>query len=221
MISPSEKSLAESSNFFLQPITDSKPRDADTAAKIHSISQALDDVPNIVGHQRYAKEGLRQLTSRSPRFGASEVPRADWTPAELDELASALVSLLTWQQRRLAGPHGRAHFLLLGDPGLRWRSGRIPGDQENLSPRLQPRCPHGQEDLHRVVRWAKKQYWRNLVDNFSSSGTVYKAVRWLRSPGPFQPPPLQVDDIVYETQMDKTNALGRATLEAPNFRRRY
>ncbi|KAL9563900.1 hypothetical protein ACKAV7_011935 [Fusarium commune] len=35
----------------------------------------------------------------------------------------------------------------------------------------------------------------------------------LKSPGPFQPPPLQVDDIVYETQMDKANALRRATLE--------
>ncbi|RKK64408.1 hypothetical protein BFJ69_g16723 [Fusarium oxysporum] len=52
MISPSEKSLAESSNFFLQPITYSKPRDADTAAKIqkvvrdahtlHKLAQAYD-----------------------------------------------------------------------------------------------------------------------------------------------------------------------------------
>lgn len=37
MISPSEKSLAESSNFFLPSVTDSKPRDADTTAKIQKV----------------------------------------------------------------------------------------------------------------------------------------------------------------------------------------
>ncbi|EWZ29286.1 hypothetical protein FOQG_17459 [Fusarium oxysporum f. sp. raphani 54005] len=37
MISPSEKSLTESSNFFLQSITDSKPRDADTTAKVQKV----------------------------------------------------------------------------------------------------------------------------------------------------------------------------------------
>ncbi|KAF6515471.1 hypothetical protein HZS61_005377 [Fusarium oxysporum f. sp. conglutinans] len=68
-------------------------------------------------------------------------------------------------------------------------------------------------DFHRVVRRAKRQYWRDLIDSFSSSSTVFKAVRWLKSPGAFQPPPLQVDDIVYETQMDKANALRQTTLE--------
>jgi len=125
MISPSEKSLTESSNFFLQSITDSKPRDADSTAKVQkvvqdahtlhklaqaydinqflngspgkstiretdlstiaclasNISQTLDDVvrstsqrhastsdsQTSLGHQRYAKKGLRKLTSRSPR----------------------------------------------------------------------------------------------------------------------------------------------------------
>ncbi|KAI8396326.1 hypothetical protein FOFC_20873 [Fusarium oxysporum] len=68
-------------------------------------------------------------------------------------------------------------------------------------------------DFHRVVRRAKRQYWRNLIDNFSSNSAVFKAVRWLKSPGAFQPPPLQVDNVVYETQMDKANALRQATLE--------
>ncbi|RKK51756.1 hypothetical protein BFJ69_g17922, partial [Fusarium oxysporum] len=68
-------------------------------------------------------------------------------------------------------------------------------------------------DFHRVVRRAKRLYWRNLINSFSDSSSVFKAVRWLRSPGAFQPPPLQVDDVVYETQLDKANALRRATLE--------
>ncbi|KID60928.1 hypothetical protein MAN_09656, partial [Metarhizium hybridum] len=64
-----------------------------------------------------------------------------------------------------------------------------------------------------VVRRAKRQYWRNLIDGFSDSAAVYKALRWLKSPGAFQPPPLQIDGVVYETQMDKANALRRSTLE--------
>ncbi|EGU71877.1 hypothetical protein FOXB_17615, partial [Fusarium oxysporum f. sp. conglutinans Fo5176] len=68
-------------------------------------------------------------------------------------------------------------------------------------------------DFHRVIRRAKRLYWRNLIDSFTDSSAVFKAVRWLKSPGPFQPPPLQVGDVVYETQIDKANALRRATLE--------
>ncbi|RKK06588.1 hypothetical protein BFJ65_g18486, partial [Fusarium oxysporum f. sp. cepae] len=67
--------------------------------------------------------------------------------------------------------------------------------------------------FHRVVRRAKRRYWRNLIDGFSSSSDVFKAVRWLKSPGAFQPPPLQIDNVVYESQMDKANALRQATLE--------
>ncbi|KID60237.1 Endonuclease/exonuclease/phosphatase, partial [Metarhizium hybridum] len=58
-----------------------------------------------------------------------------------------------------------------------------------------------------------QEYWRNLIDGFSDSASVYKAVRWLKSPGAFQPPPLQIGDDIYETQLDKANALRRSTLE--------
>jgi hypothetical protein len=67
-------------------------------------------------------------------------------------------------------------------------------------------------DFHHVVRRAKRLYWRNLINSFSDCSPVFKAVRWLRSPGAFQPPPLQVDDVVYETQLDKADALRRATI---------
>ncbi|EFY95406.2 reverse transcriptase, RNaseH [Metarhizium robertsii ARSEF 23] len=68
-------------------------------------------------------------------------------------------------------------------------------------------------EFQRVVRRAKRQYWRILIDGFSDSASVYKAVRWLKSPGAFQPPPLQIGDDVYETQLDKANVLGHSTLE--------
>ncbi|KFA81737.1 hypothetical protein S40288_05991 [Stachybotrys chartarum IBT 40288] len=69
------------------------------------------------------------------------------------------------------------------------------------------------KDFQRVVRREKRLYWRNLVDSFSNSASIFKAVKWLRSPGAFQPPLLQVDEEVYETQHDKAEALRRATLE--------
>ncbi|KAM4064243.1 lipase, class 3 [Hirsutella rhossiliensis] len=46
-------------------------------------------------------------------------------------------------------------------------------------------------DFQKVVRRAKRHYWRNLIDSFTDSASIFKAVRWLRSPGAFQPPPLQ------------------------------
>ncbi|KJZ71411.1 hypothetical protein HIM_09199 [Hirsutella minnesotensis 3608] len=68
-------------------------------------------------------------------------------------------------------------------------------------------------ELHAVVRRAKRLYWRNLIDSFTDSESVFRAVRWLKSPGPFQAPPLRVDGRVYETQLEKAVALRRATLE--------
>ncbi|KAM4067487.1 reverse transcriptase (RNA-dependent DNA polymerase) [Hirsutella rhossiliensis] len=50
----------------------------------------------------------------------------------------------------------------------------------------------------RVVRRVKRRYWRDLIDSFTDSASVFKAV---------------LDDTVYETQLDKANALRRATLE--------
>ncbi|KAJ0130668.1 hypothetical protein HZ326_26235 [Fusarium oxysporum f. sp. albedinis] len=147
-------------------------------------------------------------------LGATDIPLADSTPTELDELASSLVNLLTSAAKAAGRPARKG-----GRPVPWWteecacaaaafraiRSSYPLGFNQDIQ--------IAKRDLHRVVRRAKRQYWRNLIDSFSSSGAVLKAVRWLKSPGPFQPPPLQVDDIVYETQMDKANALRRATLE--------
>lgn len=67
--------------------------------------------------------------------------------------------------------------------------------------------------FQRVVRKEKRLYWCQLIDSFSDSRSIFKAVRWLKAPGALQPPPLQVGDVVYETQHDKAEALRRATLE--------
>ncbi|KJZ69665.1 hypothetical protein HIM_10938 [Hirsutella minnesotensis 3608] len=73
--------------------------------------------------------------------------------------------------------------------------------------------PVPKREFHNVVRRAKRLYWRGLIDNFADSDAIFRAVRWLKSPGPFQVPPLQVDGRVYETQLEKATVLRRATLE--------
>ncbi|KAF4460560.1 reverse transcriptase [Fusarium albosuccineum] len=145
---------------------------------------------------------------------ATRIPLANSTPMDLDELASGLVNLLASAAKAAGRPSRKS---MRSAP---WWTEECAGAAAAFRAirRLYPRgfnqdVQIAKRDLHRVVCRAKRQYWRNLIDSFSDSSAVFKAVRWLKSPGPFQPPPLQVDDIVYETQTDKANALRRATLE--------
>ncbi|KAJ0126813.1 hypothetical protein HZ326_30083 [Fusarium oxysporum f. sp. albedinis] len=147
-------------------------------------------------------------------LGATEIPMTHSTPAELDELASALVNLLTSAAKASGRPARKG-----GRPAPWWTE--ECADAAATFRAIRRSYPLGfnqdvqmaKRDFHRVVRRAKRKYWRNLIDSFSSSSAVFKAVRWLKSPGAFQPPPLQVDNVVYETQIDKANALRQATLE--------
>ncbi|OAQ74382.1 endonuclease/reverse transcriptase [Purpureocillium lilacinum] len=59
-------------------------------------------------------------------------------------------------------------------------------------------------DLRRVVRRAKRAYWRDK--------DVFKLTRWLKR-GVFRPPPLQVGETIIETQIGKAEVLRHATLE--------
>ncbi|KAG7436795.1 hypothetical protein Forpi1262_v002086 [Fusarium oxysporum f. sp. raphani] len=70
MISPSEKSLTESSNFFLQSITDSKPRDADTTAKVQKVVQDAHTLHKLA--QAY---DINQFLNESP--GKSTICETD------------------------------------------------------------------------------------------------------------------------------------------------
>ncbi|KAG7403623.1 putative AC transposase [Fusarium oxysporum f. sp. rapae] len=147
-------------------------------------------------------------------LGATEIPVTDSTPKELDELASSLVNLLTSAVKAAGRPARKG-----GRPAPWWTE--ECADAAAAFQAVRRTYPLGfnqdvqtaKRDFHRVVRRAKRKYWRDLIDSFSSSSAVFKAVRWLKSPGAFQPPPLQVDNVVYETQMDRGNALRQATLE--------
>ncbi|KAF5964834.1 reverse transcriptase domain-containing protein [Fusarium coicis] len=147
-------------------------------------------------------------------LGTTGIPLTDSTPEELDELASSLVGLLTSAAKASGRPARKG-----GRPAPWWTE--ECADAAAAFRAIRRSCLLGfnhdvqiaKRGFHRVVRWAKRRYWRNIIDGFSSSSDVFKAVRWIRSPGAFQPPPLQVDNVVYESQMDKANALRQATLE--------
>ncbi|KAL9572136.1 hypothetical protein ACKAV7_003714 [Fusarium commune] len=147
-------------------------------------------------------------------LGSTAIPVAASSPLELDKLASTLVSLLQSAAKAAGRPARKGarnapwwtEECALAAAGYRAIRRLFPlGFNQEVQ--------IAKRDFHRVVRRAKRLYWRNLINSFSDSSSVFKAVRWLRSPGAFQPPPLQVDDVVYETQLDKANALRRATLE--------
>ncbi|KAF5721341.1 reverse transcriptase domain-containing protein, partial [Fusarium mundagurra] len=188
-----------------------------TSSDHFTLSLTLPDTkpaPMQPGKIRVTTEDELKRFAEIVELGATGIPLTDSTSEELDELASALVNLLT-SAAKAAGRPARK-----GGRSAPWWTEECAGAAAAFRAvrRLYPvgfnqDVQMVKRDFHRIVRRAKRQYWRNLIDSFSSSSAVFKAVRWLKSPGAFQPPPLQVDNVVYETQMDKANALRQATLE--------
>ena len=147
-------------------------------------------------------------------IGAKALPSGTASTAELDALAESLINTLQTAARAAGRP-------------IRKGARRAPWWNEDCASaaaeyhairRIFPlgfneEIQLARRAFQRVVRYAKKQYWKNLIDGFTDSQSIFKAVRWMKTPGAFQPPPLQVGDNVYETQTDKANALRNATLE--------
>uniref|UniRef100_A0A0D2XT82 Uncharacterized protein n=1 Tax=Fusarium oxysporum (strain Fo5176) TaxID=660025 RepID=A0A0D2XT82_FUSOF len=208
----------------IMPIGQGKPEEEDdshdegkseytTQSKDKKSGGLGDTVGSVIGAvgdtAKEATEGVGDT-----ELGTTAIPVAASSPLELDKLASTLVSLLQ-SAAKAAGRSARK-----GARNAPWWTEEcaLAAAGYQAIRKLYP-LGFNQEvqitkrDFHHVVRHAKRLYWRNLINSFSDSSSVFKAVRWLRSPGAFQPPPLQVDDIVYETQLDKANALRRATLE--------
>ncbi|KAF7532988.1 hypothetical protein G7Z17_g13581 [Cylindrodendrum hubeiense] len=68
------------------------------------------------------------------------------------------------------------------------------------------------DDFRKVVRNAKIDFWRDIINNATTNADIFRIAGWVRIQSAFQPPPLQVGDEVFETQIDKANAR-KATLE--------
>ncbi|KAF5963678.1 reverse transcriptase [Fusarium bulbicola] len=161
-----------------------------------TLSLALPDIrpaPIQSGKVRVTTEDELKRFIEIVELKATRTPLVDPTPAERDELASALVNLLTSAVKAANRPTRK------GARTAPWWTEECAGVAASFRAigRLYPLdfnqdLQIAKRDFHRVIRRAKRLYWRNLIDSFTDSSAVFKAVRWLKSPGPFQPPPLQV-----------------------------
>ncbi|OAQ58287.1 endonuclease/exonuclease/phosphatase [Purpureocillium lilacinum] len=128
------------------------------------------------------------------QYGSADIPTPTTTTDDLDALASALVRLLQVAAKVAGRPVRRR-----ARSAPWWTEEcRLAAAEYRTIRRLYPLgfCREVQlakKDFQKVVRRAKRLYWRNLIDSFNDSASVFKAVRWLKSPGAFQPPPLEVD----------------------------
>ncbi|EXU95295.1 exonuclease-endonuclease-phosphatase family protein [Metarhizium robertsii] len=166
------------------------------------------------GKVRVTSEEELQRFKELVEAGVCSLPAAATTASELETLAESLVNLLHSSAKAAGRPVRK------GTRSAPWWTDECAESAAEYRAvrRIFPmgfneEVQAARKAFQNVVRRAKRQYWRNLIDGFSDSAAVYKALRWLKSPGAFQPPPLQIDGVVYETQMDKTNALRRSTLE--------
>ncbi|KAM4067478.1 lipase, class 3 [Hirsutella rhossiliensis] len=124
--------------------------------------------------------------------GATAIPAAASSPQELDSLALALVELLQLAAKAAGRPVRK------GARSAPWWTEEcaLAAAEYRAIRRVYPlgfnrEVQLAKRDFQKVVRRAKRHYWRNLIDSFTDSASIFKAVRWLRSPGAFQPPPLQ------------------------------
>ncbi|EXU95447.1 reverse transcriptase domain protein [Metarhizium robertsii] len=189
-----------------------------TSSDHFTLSLILPDVslslPQVPGKVRVTTEEELKRFKELIAAGACRIPMDTATASQLDTLAAALVDLLQSAARAAGRPVRK------GTRSAPWWTDECAeaAAEYRAIRRILPlgfsqEVQLARREFQRVVRRAKRQYWRNLIDGFSDSASVYKAVRWLKSPGAFQPPPLQIGDDVYEAQLDKANALRRSTLE--------
>lgn len=140
-----------------------------------------------------------------------ELPRLGFAPEELDHYAQRLVDLLkgsalvvgkkmsifrptVWWNEECADA--------LGEYRLAIRNAASLADKVTA-----------RRVFRKVVRRAKRDYWRGVIESAENPADLFKVVSWHKlSAGPSSPP-LVVGNQVYETQLDKATALRRATLE--------
>ncbi|KAF5137916.1 putative RNA-directed DNA polymerase from transposon X-element [Metarhizium anisopliae] len=170
-----------------------------TSSDHFTLSLILPDVslnlPQVPGKVRVTTEEELERFKELVAAGAYRVPTDVATASQLDTLATALVDLLQSAARAAGRPVRK------GTRSAPWWSDECAEAAAGYRAirRILPlgfsqEVQLARREFQRVVRRAKRQYWRNLIDGFSDSASVYKAVRWLKSPGAFQPPPLQIGD---------------------------
>ncbi|KAJ3495916.1 hypothetical protein NLG97_g3048 [Lecanicillium saksenae] len=67
--------------------------------------------------------------------------------------------------------------------------------------------------FRRVLRRTRQNFWRNTINEVTTAEGVYKLTRWMKPRQRLQPPPIQVGDMTYSTEMEKAMALRKEKLE--------
>lgn len=65
----------------------------------------------------------------------------------------------------------------------------------------------------RVLRRTRQKFWRNTINEVTTAEGVYKLTRWMKPRQRLQPPPIQVGDTTYSTDVQKAMALRKEKLE--------
>ncbi|TQV90123.1 endonuclease/reverse transcriptase [Cordyceps javanica] len=65
----------------------------------------------------------------------------------------------------------------------------------------------------RTLRRTRQSFWRNTINEVTTAEGVYKLTRWMKPRQRLQPPPIQVGDATYSTEIEKAMALRREKLE--------
>ena len=91
----------------------------------------------------------------------------------------------------------------LTDFRLMWRATQSATGEETQRARVY---------FNRTVRRVKRDFWRKVIADITSPADVYRITRWLKPRQRLSPPPIQVDDRIYSSNIDKARALGRSKL---------
>ncbi|KAM3454106.1 hypothetical protein NHJ6243_008968 [Beauveria neobassiana] len=65
----------------------------------------------------------------------------------------------------------------------------------------------------RVLRRTRQKFWRNTINEVTTAEGVFKLTRWMKPRQRLQPPPIQVGDMTYSTDVEKAMALRKEKLE--------
>ncbi|KJZ70212.1 hypothetical protein HIM_10398 [Hirsutella minnesotensis 3608] len=163
-----------------------------TSSDHFTLSLILPDLslslPQVTGKVRVTTDDELKRFKELVAAGACEIPTDTATASQLDALAAALVDLLQSAARSAGRPVRK------GTRSAPWwtdecaeAAAEYRAIRRSLPLGFSQEIQLARRDFQRVVRRAKRQYWRNLIDGFSDSASIYKAVRWLKSPGAFQP----------------------------------
>ncbi|KAJ3499128.1 hypothetical protein NLG97_g581 [Lecanicillium saksenae] len=67
--------------------------------------------------------------------------------------------------------------------------------------------------FRRIIKRTRQKFWRSVVNDVTAPNDVFKLTKWMKPTQRLQPPPIQVGDKLYSTDMDRALALRKEKLE--------